>query len=176
MGPLEHTCCGHSLLGVPASVQRTAVAISMPPVRNGCWGVPWIVTNRAGEFNTAWLSSLHKAQSFVLCAGGDGFLTGSFEHFCHFHVHRIRGFNPSTQSLPVPPSPPPLTNSPFQHIRLFTLRAFPRTCFRYHQRTNKASEATFVFPSPLMLESFLYHAWMIPQSNVLSRALCKRWF
>jgi len=40
----------------------------------------------------------------------------------------------------------------------------------------KASEATFVFPNPLMLESFPYHAWIILQSNILSRALCKQWF
>lgn len=43
--------------------------------------------------------------------------------------------------------PHPLTNTAFQHIRLFTLCAFPRRYFRCHWRAKKASEATFVFPN-----------------------------
>lgn len=40
----------------------------------------------------------------------------------------------------------------------------------------KANDVTFVFPNPLMLECFPYHAWMILQPHILSRALCKKWF
>lgn len=103
MGSLEHTCFGHSLLGVPASVQRAAIAVSMPAVWNGCWGGPFIKP-QSPILSQTWLSSLHKAQLFVFCTGGDGVLTGSFEDFCHFHIHRTRGFNPRTR---FPPHPAP---------------------------------------------------------------------
>lgn len=59
--------------------------------------------HRVGKFSTTWLSSLHRVQLYVLCAGGDGFPTGNFEHFCHFHIHHTRGFNPRTQSFSHPP-------------------------------------------------------------------------
>lgn len=89
--------------------------------------------HRVGEFNATWLSSLCKAQSHVLCARRGGFLTRSFKHFCHFHIHHTREFNPRTQPFPCPP----ITNTPFQHVRLFTLLAFPRRYFRCHWRAKK---------------------------------------
>ena len=73
-------------------------------------------------------------------------------------------------------APPPLTNTPFQHVRLLHYALLLGDISDATEGLKKASEATFVFPNPLMLESFPYHAWMILQSNILSRALCKQWF
>lgn len=76
---------------------------------NGCWGGSLIKPHSPTLSQTEQVNSTPPA--LVLCIkpnymsfvqGELDFLTGTFEHFCHFHIHHTRGFNHRIHSSPTP--------------------------------------------------------------------------